>query len=162
MIERSMRRKDRKLLLHEAQSLLLHGEYGVMATADEKGQPYGVPLSYCVFDEKIYVHCAKDGHKISNIRANNRVSFTVVGKVQALYDKNFTTNYESVIVFGKISEVFERDEKWNALYGLAEKYLPEHLDKAEGDIEASFERTAVYAISMEEISGKARKSREKV
>ncbi|MDL2330137.1 pyridoxamine 5'-phosphate oxidase family protein [Desulfosarcina sp. OttesenSCG-928-A07] len=159
MKERSMRRKDRAVSRDEALGILVAGEYGVLASADKNGQPYGVPLSYWVSGENIYFHCARKGHKIENIRANPKVSFTVVGKVQAVYDKNFTTCFESVIVFGKVGEVVDRDEKFSALYGLAEKYLPEHLDKAADAISDSFDRTAVYAMTLTEISGKAKKER---
>lgn len=157
MKERNIRRKDRAATLDEAMKTLISGEYGVLASVDNNGQPYGVPLSYWVSDGKIYFHCAREGHKIANIRNNPKASFTVVGKVQAVYDKNFTTDYESVIVFGNVFEVVTRDEKWGALYGLAGKYLPGHLDKANDAIEAALNRTAVYAMTVSEISGKAKK-----
>lgn len=152
-----MRRKDRRLPPDEALLLLENGEYGVLASVDEKGQPYGVPLSYLFLNKKIYFHCAQNGHKIDNIRKNNKVSFTVVGKVQAFYDHNFTTRYESVVAFGKVFEILDKDEKFTVLYGLAERYLPEYLDRAKKDIETSFKRTAVYGVIVEEISGKAKK-----
>ena len=43
-------------------------------------QPYAVPLSYVFHDQCIYFHCATEGHKLDNIRANPAVSFCVVGQ----------------------------------------------------------------------------------
>lgn len=154
-----IRRKDRIMPIDKALELLRHGEYGVLASVDEQGQSYGTPLSFVYEDKnkKIYFHSAKEGHKISNIRANNRVCFTVVGQVRAVYENNFTTCYESVIVFGTVSEVSDPQEKHAALYGLARKYLPEHLDMADEHIRASWQRTAVFAIHPESISAKAKR-----
>lgn len=158
MNTQQIRRKDRIMPVDKALELLRHGAYGVLASVDEQGQPYGTPLSF-VYDhknQKIYFHSAQEGHKINNIRANKRISFTVVGQVQAVYEKNFTTCYESVIVFGTVSEVSDPQEKHAALYELARKYLPEHLDMANEHIRASWQRTAVFAIQPESISAKAK------
>ena len=151
-----IRRKDRSLSEEDSTALLARGEYGVLATVDAKGRPYGVPLSYIWRNGRVYFHSALQGHKISNIGVNNAVSFTVVGDTQPVYANNFTTYYESAVVFGTVSEIADSDEKYAVLHALAEKYLPEHMDKAEGDITRSFARTAVYAIFPELITGKAR------
>ena len=151
-----MRRKDRRLSDEESAALLARGEYGVMATVDARGRPYGVPLSYLWRDGLVYLHSALQGYKIDNIRANSAVSFTVVGRTQPVYEKNFTTWYESVMVFGQVAEIADPEKKYAILYALAEKYLPDHLDKAEEDIKRSLARTVVYAITPERITGKAK------
>ena len=53
-------------------------------------------------------HCAKTGHKIDAIRADNRVSFTVIDRDEVM-PKERTTKYRSVIAFGR-AEFVEGDE----------------------------------------------------
>ncbi len=157
--DRPIRRKDRVITEEETLELLERGVYGVLATVGQDGQPYGVPLSYTVWNGSIYFHCALTGHKLDNLAFCPRASFTVVGKVQAVYEKDFSTYYESAVVFGVASKVEDKEEAVEALRRLAEKYLPEHMDKADGDIARSFSRTAVYKISMDQVTGKSKKPR---
>ena len=158
MPDRPMRRKDRALREEECLQILRAAEYGVMASVSPTGQPYGVPLSFVLMDHKIYVHCAHEGRKIDNIRANNRVSFTCVGKTKPAYaQKNFTTYFESAIVFRQVREISDPDERHAAMAELCRKYLPEHMDKFAEAMHRSDARTAVYAIIPERITGKAKK-----
>ena len=94
-----MRRKDKALQNSEIEKILQHGEYGVLSTMDEGGQPYGVPLNYVYMNDCIYCHCALAGHKLENIAINSRVSFCVVGDT-CLLPEEFSTEFESVILFG--------------------------------------------------------------
>ncbi len=154
---RPIRRKDRALTKEESAELISRGEYGVLATVDAGGQPYAVPLSYVVRDERLYFYSAMAGHKIDNISHNPRVSFAVVGETQPVYDRDFSTYYESVVVFGPLRLVEDEKEKHEALWHLAAKYLPDYLDQAQASIKKSFSRTAVYALEMEVITGKSKK-----
>ena len=156
---RAIRRKDRTIPEEESIRLLETGEYGVLATVGPDGNPYGVPLSYVWHDGAVYFHCARDGHKIDNIHANDQVTFTVVGQTRPVYARNFTTYYESVIVFGEAVEVRDFEAKHAVLYALAAKYLPEHLDKAHNDIQQSLQRTAVYILQPQRITGKAKREK---
>lgn len=52
-------KKDRQLSDEVAYALLKGGEYGVLSTVDEDGQPYGVPVSYALEGNLIYFHCAR-------------------------------------------------------------------------------------------------------
>jgi len=157
MQARPIRRKDRALSPEDCAELLNRGEYGVLATADAAGQPYAVPMSYVVMGRRLYFHSAREGHKIDNIQDNPRASFAVVGETKPAYISSFSTYYESVVVFGPLVLIEEEKEKRESLVALAEKYLPEHMDKAESDINRGYSRTAVYALEMEIVSGKANK-----
>lgn len=156
-MQHAVRRKDRMTDEQTARELLKRCEYGIMATAGADGLPYAVPLSYVVYDDAVYFHCAHVGHKIENIDANPRVCFTVVGATRPVYAKNFTTYYESAVVFGTVSKIEDAARKTEILMRLAAKYLPEHMDKAPADIAGSLARTAVYKIAIEHITGKAKK-----
>lgn len=152
---RQLRRKDRKASAEEVHEILSRGEYGILSTVDKDGQPYGVPISYVYRNEAIYIHSALKGHKLDNINANPKVSFSVVGKVQLLAQQ-FTTNYESVIAFGTATEIWG-DEKIDALFGLIEKYSPEFQEAGKEYIQNDNKITQVIKISLDHISGKARR-----
>lgn len=152
---KELRRKDRKSTQEETAELLNRGEYGILSTVDKDGQPYGVPLSYVYRNEAIYIHSALKGHKLDNINANPKVSFSVVGAVQLLAQQ-FTTNYESVVAFGTATEI-EGDEKNDALIGLIEKYSPEFMESGKKYIQSDNQITQVIKISLDHISGKSRR-----
>jgi len=150
-----MRRKDRLITNTETLSILEKGEYGILSIVSSNNEPYGVPLNYCLIKECIYFHCAVDGRKISFFSKNNKASFCVVGKTEVLPDK-FGTNYESCIVQGLVSESFG-EEKQMALEGLIHKYSKEFVSEGLEYIEKFKDKARVFKISIESISGKARK-----
>ncbi|MDD2853386.1 MAG: pyridoxamine 5'-phosphate oxidase family protein [Desulfuromonadaceae bacterium] len=154
-MNRNLRRNDRGLTESEALDLLVLGEYGVLATVSADGAPYGVPLSYCVIDYGIYFHCALEGHKLENLTADNRVSFCVVGATEVLPEK-FSTRYESVIVSGRVTEVFDA-EKQRGLEGLVAKYSAGFRDAGERYIATDSHKTRVFRVEIDAISGKARR-----
>ncbi len=149
-----MRREDRALTSEAALALLEMGEYGILSTVGEKGQPYGVPVSYAIMDDQIIFHSAMEGHKIENFTSCDRVSFCVVGKTKVLPEA-FSTNYESTIVFGVVRELFD-GEKLKGLKALVAKYSPGLEHKGNNYIQSSMGRTAVFGITMEQVTGKAR------
>lgn len=150
-----LRRTDRGIGETEARALLERGEYGVLSTVSPDGQPYGVPLSFCLLDSAIYFHCALEGHKLENIASNSRVSFCVVGATEVLPAK-FSTRYESVIVTGQAAEVFAA-EKQLALEGLVAKYSPDFHEAGQRYIATDSDRTRVFRIGIDTICGKARR-----
>lgn len=146
-------RTDRAVSKSKAREILRAGEYGILSTVSADGQPYGVPVNYCCTDDSIYFHCALEGHKVANLRSNNKVSFCVVGKTRVLPDE-FTTLYESVIVFGKAFELTD-NEKHEGLVELTRKYFPAFMEKGLRYIESDGEKTRVYKIVIESMTGKA-------
>jgi len=150
-----MRRQDRELTWEASMAILENGEYGVVSSVSADGQPYGVPVSYVLHEGCIDFHSATEGHKIANFSSSDRVSFCVIGKTNVLPEK-FSTEYESVIVFGHISER-EGTDKTQSLQALITKYSPDHKDIGNTYIEASQDRTKVFSVSMDQITGKARK-----
>ena len=152
---KELRRKDRAITEEEAIALLNKAEYGVLSTVAENGEPYGVPLNFCVIDHCIYFHCAIEGQKIDNIKQNKSVSFCAVGNTEILPDK-FGTKYESVIVSGEVEEVFDMNKQL-ALEGLLHKYSSEFIDQGIKYIEGLKEKTRVFQIPIKKLTGKARK-----
>ena len=153
---REMRRKDRELKDIRVITRILHDcEYGILSTISENGYPYGVPVDFVYINDSIYFHCATEGHKLNNILNNNKVSFCLVGQTQVLPDK-FSTNYESVIIFGKAVEVFN-DEKNMALSEILNKYSPEYIEKGKKYIKNTITNVKVIKIKIEHLTGKARR-----
>jgi len=150
-----LRRKDRGISEIEAMAVLNAAEYGVLCTVDESGYPYAVPLNYCLIDRSIYFHCAVEGKKIENIQCSNVVSFCAVGNTRIIPDK-LSTIYESVIVSGKINEVFD-SEKQIALEGILRKYSPAFIGKGIEYIKEHKKQTRVFRIHINQITGKARR-----
>lgn len=157
-MQRKMLKQKRKISDEETLELLDSCQYGVLATVDAEGQPYGVPISYVIYDNSIYCHCAMAGHKLENMRNNDKVSFTVVGKTQPVFeDVDFSTYYESAIVFGKVTFIENKEEKIEPLRALCEKYLPEYMEHFQAALDAELLGTCVFKISMDNISGKAKR-----
>ncbi|MDR1865007.1 MAG: GNAT family N-acetyltransferase [Bacteroidales bacterium] len=154
----AMRRGDRTMENEKARELLRNGEYGLLSVCSINGYGYGVPLNYALSDESIYFHCALEGFKMENIRYNNRVSFCVTGRTHILPER-FTTLYESVLVFGRITVELSDAERMKALELLVQKYSPQHVAASKDYIHASFHKTRVLRLDMEHLSGKERTSK---
>lgn len=157
-MKRPMRRGDRQLPDKAAWALLQRGEYGILSTVDETGQPYGVPLSYALEGETLYFHCAPGvGLKCSNLATQEKACFTVVGKTEVLPEK-FSTAYESVIAFGTVTPVVDQLDKKRGLLALTGKYSPgwEAQAEAYADRTLAMDGVAVYAFRIHALTGKAR------
>ena len=153
---KEMRRQDRKLDRAETEEILKNAVYGVLSTVGRDNRPYGIPLNFVYTGDRIYLHCAAEGQKLENIRANRTVSFCVVGEAVPLPDQ-FAMKYTSAIAYGVASEV-GGDEKLEALLALVAKYSPrEYHEKGREYAARAFDKTAVIRIDIENITGKARK-----
>ncbi len=151
----TVRRQDRLFSEERARELLQEGEYGVLSMVSEHGG-YGVPINYALVNDKIYLHCAPEGKKLRAMEHDARVSFCVVGHSRVVAD-HFTTEFESVIAFGKAHVVENDAERRIALRAIIEKYASEHLEEGLKAIERSLHRTAVIAIEVETFSGKSKR-----
>ncbi len=152
---KEMRRQDRKISQAEVDDILMSTSYGVLSMNGGSDYAYGVPISYVYLDNRIYLHCALEGQKLGQLRADNKVSFCVVGKAKVLPDK-FSVEYTSVIVFGKASEVKE-EEKLTALFAFIDKYASDFAEKGREYVVNAQQKCLVIKIDVEGITGKARK-----
>jgi uncharacterized protein len=154
-METKIRRSDRAISEDEAREILAHGEYGILSTVSQDGQPYGIPVSYAYLPDGIYFHCASKGHKLDNLKSNSRVSFCVVGPTE-LIPEEFATRYKSAVVFGRAQEATEAEWR-RGLLGLIDKYSPEYREKGEKHVEEDHGKTKVYKIVIEALTGKSRR-----
>lgn len=151
-----MRRKDREMPAEFAYMVADKCEYAVMALNDAGGEPYCVPVTIVREESRIYFHSAMEGHKTDCLKRDNRVCISCVGDTQRMKDK-FTTEFESAIIKGKASEVLDEEEKIHALKILCERHTPENMADFENAIKRSLQRTAVWRVDIEEITGKRKK-----
>ena len=153
-----MRRADRLVSEEKAREIMEQAEYGIIMTADGKGQPYGVAVSHVVDGDKVYFHCAANvGRKIENIKVNNKVcmNFTCNTYVD---DENYTHRYESAIAEGKAVILEDREEKYHALQLIAKKYAPASFKDSDAYILPKMDMTGVVRVEMETLSGKVNAS----
>lgn len=150
---REIRKKSREVFGNDIIEILKTGEYGVLATVDDSGYPYAVPLSYIYYDNAIYLHSAPSGHKLDNMANNSKVSFCVVTDTELIPEK-FSTKYKSVIVFGSTSWVIGT-AKDAALLEFIKKYFPAYLTKGMDYVEKAKSATTVIKIQIDHITGKA-------
>lgn len=148
-----VRRQDRLLGEERAAAILREGEYGFLALGGEGG--YGIPVNFAAETDHIYIHCAPEGEKLRRISSDNRASFCVVGHT-APKPQQFTTEYESVMLFGRITVVTDDTERMHALSLIVAKYSPEYTETGMKYAEKSFHRTAVLRLDIERASGKCK------
>ena len=75
---REMRRSRQLLGEAETLEILDRGSHGVLALIGDGGYPYALPISYAREGDRLYMHCAKAGHKLDALRAEPRARFCVL------------------------------------------------------------------------------------
>ncbi len=153
---REMRRREKLMSEKEAIDILENTKWMNLSTVLENGYPYSVPLNHVLLDGKVYFHSAMEGQKVDAFRKENRVCISIVQSSEIVPAK-YSTNFRSITAFGKISFVENDVEKRAALTALIEKFSPGFKDGGPAYIEKLFDRTAVYCISIEHITGKISK-----
>ena len=154
---RAVRRKDREKSREFALAVVDKCDYAVMATVNPDGSPYCVPLSMAREGDWLFFHCALEGHKIDNLRFNNRVCVTCVGDVK-LIPGAFGTEYKSAVINGTAEEITGKEEKTQALRVITKHYAPDDMPGFDVYIQEKLNRTGVWKIRINEISGKGRLS----
>ena len=151
---REMRRKNQVLSLKENIQILDRGTSGVLAVSGDDDYPYAVPLSYVYYDNKIFFHCGKAGHKLDAIAKNEKVSFCVIDKDEIIQN-TYTSHFRSVIAFGKARILEEEGEKRAAIEILTEKYSPD-MGKTHQlqTIDGGFNNLCMIELTIDHLSGK--------
>lgn len=154
---RKLRRFRQQLSETECREVLEKNTSGVLAVSGDGGYPYAVPLSYVYYDNKIYFHCAKSGHKLDAVSHCEKVSFCVVDQ-DLVVPLEYTTYFRSVIVFGRAEVLQSENEIRSAIEKLAIKYAPndsaEHRSEA---IEREYAAMCMVKIEIDHMTGKEAK-----
>ncbi len=150
------RMKQHPLSPKEINEVLNNQQVGRIATHNENGYPYIVPVHYVIHDEKIYIHGLIKGQKISNLITHNKVGFEVdeMGAIIPDHENPCDTNtaYRSVIILGTAKMIEDRAMKEKILQAVVEKYTPQlsHLSFPENMMKA----TGIIEIEPVEMTGK--------
>lgn len=149
---RDMRRKNRELPYEECIEILTNEPRGVLAVLGDYDYPYTVPMTHVFVDGKIYFHGAQTGHKNDAIKKHDKVSYCVMDKGVKAKDSWWYT-FKSVVVFGKIRTLTDKDEKIEKLTYLGDKFFPTH-EETVSEIDRLLDKTEVFEITIDHISGK--------
>ena len=147
---RAMRRSDKQMLDRDTYALLVRGQEGVLGTISENGYPYTVVVNYVYYNNKVYFHCAKEGHKLDNILKNDKVSFTVYDHVEVI-GEDLNTLYQSLTLFGRAKII---ETSYEILMALINKYSAIPKEKADMMIKNEIKITALVEIEIDHITGK--------
>ena len=151
---REMRRFKQQLSEEECRHILKTEKRGVLAVNGDGGYPYTIPINYIYEEEsgKIYFHGAKEGHKIDALLRDPKASFCV-------YDHGYRQlgawayTVKSVVVFGRLRMLEDREEMIELSRRLGRKYYPTE-EELEAEIAHSGKRVQILELAMEHMTGK--------
>ena len=151
---RKMRRVRQQISDDDCREILRTEKRGVLSLIGDGGYPYGIPLDhwYCEENGRIYFHGAKEGHKIDSIKKCDKASYCV-------YDKGYTKpgewalNIKSVIVFGRIRLVTDKDKEREICTRLVQKFTDDE-DFLEKELRNSLARVQCLELIPEHMTGK--------
>jgi len=120
-----MRRSNREIKEQMAIDELIRSCDTCRLAMSKDNQPYIVPLSFGYDGEAVYFHTAIKGQKIDFIESNPNVCVEFDNCLEITKgDKacKWSCNFQSVIAFGKIEEVTDKEGMIEALNILMEQY----------------------------------------
>lgn len=148
-----MRRFRQQITEEECETILREEPRGVLSMYGEDGYPYAIPINFIYDGRKIYFHCAKEGHKIDALKKDNRVSFCVYDKGY-LKEGKVGLNINSVVIFGKIRFIDDRETVIRETRALGMKYLPEDLVEKDVKKYAETGKLQILELTIDHMTGK--------
>ena len=151
---RPMRRFKQQISDEECREVLTSEPRGVLSVTGDEGYPYGIPMDhwYSESDNKIYFHCAKEGHKLDAIRACDKVSYCVMDKGYRK-EGEWALNIRSVIVFGRIRIVEDEEKRAEIGTNLCRKFTDDE-SYIEHEVRNALPRALCLELTPEHITGK--------
>jgi nitroimidazol reductase NimA-like FMN-containing flavoprotein (pyridoxamine 5'-phosphate oxidase superfamily) len=125
---------------------------GVLSCSGDEGYPYAVPVNFVYYNEKIYFHSAKSGHKIDPIMKDPKVCFTVIDE-DTIVSEKFTSYFRSVVAFGK-ARIVEGEEWLTSFKALVEKYSGDQPEERKHKEISACTGAYIIAIDIEHMTGK--------
>ena len=151
---RELVRKKQALSREECIRILTEEKRGVLSVLGDDGYPYGVPIDhyFCPEDGKIYFHSGMTGHKMDAMRRHDKISYCVYdGGFRK--DGDWALNIRSVVVFGKVEFVEDREVIYEMCRRLSRKFLTDE-QAIEDEVRRAGPRTALFALVPEHMTGK--------
>lgn len=148
-----MRRFRQQLSREECEDVLRTTRRGVLALCGRDGRPYAVPLNFVYEDGNLYFHGARDGWKYDLMAENPQVSFNVIDDGTPVEGKR-GLEFRSVIVFGTVREVADREEALRRCRDLGMKYSPDDPAYVDGDVARNAGRVRITELRVTGMTGK--------
>ena len=151
---RELVRKKQALSREECIRILTEEKRGVLSVLGDDGYPYGVPIDhyFCPEDGKIYFHSGMTGHKMDAMRRHDKIAYCVYdGGFRK--DGDWALNIRSVVVFGKVEFVEDREVIYEMCRRLSRKFLTDE-QAIEDEVRRAGPRTALFALVPEHMTGK--------
>ncbi|MBQ6670477.1 MAG: pyridoxamine 5'-phosphate oxidase family protein [Firmicutes bacterium] len=151
---REMLRKKQQLTGEECVRILKDQLRGVLSVLGDDGYPYGMPLNhyYNEQDGRLYFHSGRAGHRTDALKKYRKASFCVFDE-GFRRDGEWALNIKSVIVFGHIEFVEDREEIYRISAELSRKFTDDEA-YIRREIERSGPGTLMFALVPEHITGK--------
>ena len=151
---RKMRRTKQEISKEECFNILRSEKRGVLAVIGDGGYPYAIPLNF-YFDEKeekVYFHCAKEGHKLDAIKNCDKVCFTVWNQGEQK-DGDWSYYVTSVVIMGRAELVTDETVTYEKARELGRKYFPTE-EEVTKELENAVKRVQMVGISIDHMTGK--------
>ncbi len=150
---RPMRRTKQEISREECERLLTEEKRAVLSVNGDGGYPYGVPINFYYDREtgKIYFHCAKAGHKLDAITADDKVCLTVYNTGYRKEDWSY--HVTSVIVFGRAKVMTDEALMREKIRLFGMKYYPS-AEEVDEEIRKDFARVNLIEITVDHMTGK--------
>lgn len=151
---RKLIRQNKKLPSAECERLLKEIKRGVLSVQGEDDYPYGTPMNH-YYDEdsgKIYFHSGNIGHRLDSLKRSDKVSFCVCDEGRKLPD-HWAYEVKSVIVFGRVKIVEDREKVANVARKLSHKFTQDE-EYIENEIKNHLSRTVLLELTPENVCGK--------
>ena len=151
---RDMLRFKQQLSDEECIEILKREPRGVLSVLGDDDYPYGMPINhyYCEEDGKLYFHGGGKGHKIDALRRHDKASFCVYDEGYRK-DGDWALNIKSVVVFGRVEFVEDRERVYDISRRLSHKFTDDET-YIDAEIARSGPKTLLFALTPEHITGK--------
>lgn len=149
---RRMRRHKQELKKQDCIDILTNEPRGVLALLGDENYPYALPMSHVYINGKIYFHGAQTGHKKDAVEKCSKASYCVIEK-GVKNEGEWWYTFRSVIVFGRIRTLSDKNEKIEKLRKLGNKFFPTQ-EETENEIKRLIDKTEVFELTIEHMSGK--------
>ena len=120
----------------------------------DSGTPYVIPMAFGYKDNKIYLHCSREGKKIDILNRNSKVAFEADIETEIVTTEDvckYDVRYRSVVGSGQARFVEDYKGKVEGLTVLSEHYGKKGPFEFE---EWKVNRLCVIKIEIEEMTGK--------
>ena len=150
---RPMRRYKQQLPDDRVREIIQNGKRATFAVTGDDGYQYAFPVNYLYDAEQncIYIHGAKEGHKVDAIRRDQRGCFNVYEEV-GLDEAGRAWYLDSVTAFGRFHFIEDDAEKIAILRAIVEKYPV--VDDSERMIREGLPRCVCLRFAIEHMTGK--------